>query len=47
VQRKLAITDNNSVTRVVSTLIANAVINSTAEQIGRLTLAFVSPLSTN
>jgi ATP/ADP translocase len=39
------ITNYDSVTGVVSALIANNVINAITQQVGSFTLAFVAPLS--
>ncbi len=47
VQGELAVTDDDGVAGVVAALVANDVVDTTAEKIGRLSLAFVTPLGTD
>ena len=44
---ELPVTDDDGVAGVVPTLVANDIVHATAEQIGRLPLAFVTPLGTD
>jgi hypothetical protein len=46
VQRVLLITDNNCVARIVSTLIANNIINAVAKNVGGFSFTFIAPLGT-
>jgi hypothetical protein len=46
VQRVLLITDNNCVTSVVSTLIANNVIDAVAKNVSGFSFTFIAPLGT-
>ncbi|CAB4971131.1 unannotated protein [freshwater metagenome] len=41
---ELLVADDDGVAGVVAALVANDVVNATAEKIGRLALAFIAPL---
>jgi flavoprotein len=46
VQRVLLITDNNCVARIVSTLIADNIINAVAKNVSGFAFTFIAPLGT-